>query len=225
MDIYTSEQEQVEAIKKWLKENGVPIVVGLMLGLGGISGWRYWQAHKEDRAEAASALFAQVTTAIRSEQTSRAGEIAKQVVTNYGDTTYAAFAALTLAKLAVQEQDLPSATQHLEWVLEHSKQESLRRIARMRMARVLLAAGKPGEAWAQLEKLPAADPSAALAELRGDVLLAQGSKDGAGQQYLKAYANAEPQEQHNESGALALKLGNLGIAPSGGAIAARQGAP
>ena len=43
MDIYASEEEQVQAIKKWGKENGPGIIAGLILGLGALFGWRYWQ--------------------------------------------------------------------------------------------------------------------------------------------------------------------------------------
>ncbi len=211
MDLYSSEQEQVEAIKKWLKENGTAIVVGLAIGIGGISGWRYWQAHKDGRAEAASALFAQAVAAAKSEQSGKAGQAAKQVLSEYGDTFYADFAALMLAKLAVEEQDLPSARQHLERVTV-SGDATLARLARMRLVRIHLAAGKPQQAWAEIEELPSSDHSAALAELRGDVLLAQGKTEEAGKQYLEAHAQAEPHEQQDESGTLALKLANLGLA-------------
>lgn len=213
MEGYLSEQEQVEAIKKWLKENGTAVIVGLVLGLGAISGWRYWQAHERARAEAASALFTQVMAASKSQQPAQAEKLARQVVGEYADTTYASFAALMLAKLAVEKQDLPAATQQLNWVLEHSDDAALKRLAHLRLARVLLAQGKHEEAWSQLATLPADSPSAAVAELRGDILLAQGRREEAGKQYLQAYAGGEPGERTNESSPLALKLDNLGITP------------
>lgn len=213
MDVYANEQEQVEAIKRWLKENGTAIIIGLALGIGAISGWRYWQSHQRERAEAASTLFTQVMAASRSQQPAQAEKLALQILGEYADTTYGTFAALMLAKLAVEKQDLTTATQQLSWVLEHSADVSMQRLARIRLARVLLAEGKHDEAWSQLERIPSGSPSAALAELRGDIMLAQGKKDEAGKQYLEAYANIEPGEQTNESGALALKLDSLGLTP------------
>ncbi|MCG3202287.1 MAG: hypothetical protein NFCOHLIN_02168 [Gammaproteobacteria bacterium] len=210
---YANEQEQVEAIKKWLRENGVPIIVGLALGIGAIGGWRYWQAQERARDELASALFTRVVTASRARQPAQAEKAAQQIISDYGGTTYAAFAALMLAKLAVEKQDLPMAIKHLNWVLEHSDDEGLQRLAKMRLARVALAQGKPEEAWAHVVGLAASPPSAALAELRGDILLAQGKRDQAGKQYLEAFANSEPDQQSDQTSSLALKLDSLGITP------------
>ncbi|MEZ5447140.1 MAG: tetratricopeptide repeat protein [Gammaproteobacteria bacterium] len=210
---YANEQEQVEAIKKWLRENGVPILVGLALGIGAIGGWRYWQAQERTRNELASALFTRAVTASRAQQPSQAEKAAQQIISDYGGTTYASFAALMLAKLAVEKQDLPAAIQHLSWVLEHSDDEGLKRLAKIRLARVALAQGKPEEAWAQLEPLAASPASAALAELRGDILLAQGKREEAGERYLEAFANSEPDHQSDETSSLAVKLDSLGITP------------
>jgi predicted negative regulator of RcsB-dependent stress response len=210
---YANEQEQVEAIKTWLRENGVPIIVGLALGISAIGGWRYWQAQERVRNEVASALFTRAVTASRTQQPAQAEKAAQQIIADYGGTTYASFAALMLAKLAVEKQDLPAAIQQLNWVLEHSDDEGLQRLAKIRLARVALAQGKPEEAWAHLEKIAASPPSAAVAELRGDVLLAQGKRDVAGKQYLEAFASSEPDQQSDETSALALKLDSLGLTP------------
>ena len=58
MENFDSEKEQLEQIKSWLKENGLSIVLGIVLGLGGVYGWRGWQAHKVDVAEEYSASLA-----------------------------------------------------------------------------------------------------------------------------------------------------------------------
>ena len=41
-----SEDEQVEAIKQWLKKNGPGIVAGIAIGLAAIGGWRWWQNYQ-----------------------------------------------------------------------------------------------------------------------------------------------------------------------------------
>jgi predicted negative regulator of RcsB-dependent stress response len=211
---YANEQEQVDEIKKWLRENGTAIVIGLILGISAISGWRYWQAKERTRAEAAAAIFSNVVAASKANQPAQAEKMAQQVISDFGNTTYAAYSALMLAKLAVEKQDLPAAIQQLSWVLDHSDDPALKRLAYIRLARVALAQGKPDEALRYLDKVPAmTTPSAAVAELRGDVLMAQGRREEAGKQYLEAFANVEPGEKSNEASALALKLDNLGITP------------
>ena len=50
-DTFDSEQEQIDAIKTWWKENGRVITVGLVLGLGGVFGWSTWQSYATAKAE------------------------------------------------------------------------------------------------------------------------------------------------------------------------------
>lgn len=215
MEGYVSEQEQVEAIKKWLKENGPPIALGLALGLGAIFGWRYWQAYQRGVAEAASAGFAEVVALVQRDKKGEAEKAAQTLVSERPRSTYAVFAALMLARLAVEKQDYATARQQFTWVIDNSRDEHLTALARTRRARVLLAEGKPQEAWASVQPLATGHTvSAALAELKGDILSAQGKVDEARREYLDAYARLEGAEA--EAGALALKLDNLGAAPTAG---------
>ncbi|MGU3844696.1 YfgM family protein, partial [Vibrio diabolicus] len=43
MELYDTEEQQVEAIKDWWKENGKAVIIGAVVGLGGLFGWRYYQ--------------------------------------------------------------------------------------------------------------------------------------------------------------------------------------
>ena len=42
MSEYQTDEEKVEAIRKWWRENGTAVVAGLVLGLAGLIGWQYW---------------------------------------------------------------------------------------------------------------------------------------------------------------------------------------
>lgn len=64
MDVYTTEEQQVEAIKKWWRDNGKAVVLGAVIGLGGLYGWRYYQAELETSREQASAQYTQVVNAL-----------------------------------------------------------------------------------------------------------------------------------------------------------------
>jgi predicted negative regulator of RcsB-dependent stress response len=39
---YETEEQQVDAIKKWWHENGTMLIVGAVVGLAGLWGWRYY---------------------------------------------------------------------------------------------------------------------------------------------------------------------------------------
>ena len=45
MDVYKTEEEQVEAIKKWWQENGKSIIAGVVIGITAIFGWRAYDSH------------------------------------------------------------------------------------------------------------------------------------------------------------------------------------
>ena len=45
-----TEEEQVEQLKKWWKENGLSIVGGVVVGLALVFGWRSWQHHQLERS-------------------------------------------------------------------------------------------------------------------------------------------------------------------------------
>ncbi|MCW8956189.1 MAG: tetratricopeptide repeat protein, partial [Gammaproteobacteria bacterium] len=59
---YETEEQQVEALKRWWKENGKLIITGLTLGLALVVGVRFYNQYVNERAEAASYLFDQVTS-------------------------------------------------------------------------------------------------------------------------------------------------------------------
>lgn len=221
MEGYVSEQEQVEAVKKWLRENGPAIAIGLILGLTVIFGWRGWQSHQRGLSEAASDRFAQMMVLVQRNQRDDAQKAALTLISEQPRSSYATFAALMLARLAVDKQDLATAKQQLTWVIDNSRRQELKALARVRLARVHLAEGKVAEAWALVEQAGGAEPTAAIAELRGDVLMAQGKIDEARRQYLDAYARADGAAV--ETSALALKLDDLGAAPpaAGGEQAAK----
>ena len=67
MEHYETEEQQVEAIKRFWKENGTAIIVGAVLGLGGLWGWRYYNDEQIAAKEQASAAFESQTAALLAE--------------------------------------------------------------------------------------------------------------------------------------------------------------
>jgi predicted negative regulator of RcsB-dependent stress response len=68
VEIYENEHDQVDAIKRFFAENGKALVVGVILGVGALVGWRYWNNHQADSARGASLAYENTVSAIRADQ-------------------------------------------------------------------------------------------------------------------------------------------------------------
>jgi predicted negative regulator of RcsB-dependent stress response len=208
MDPYSSDREQVEVLKTWWRKNGMPIIAGVGIGLGGLYAWRAWQTEAHANAEQASSRFEQLVTALAENKTGTLAGQAEQILDEHGGTVYASFATLALARLAVEAGDLEKAQEHLQWVLDHTRHVSLKRLAKLRLARVLLSAGKTDKASGLVEELKDGPESASYQELKGDVLRAQGRLPEARRAYDEAVKLAGGA---GESSSLQIKMDALGI--------------
>jgi predicted negative regulator of RcsB-dependent stress response len=195
VDEYLDEREQAEQLKQWFKENWLWMAAGIGLGLGGLYGWQGWNAYLDGKSRAAAERFTAMLQAFESQDPARGQELAGEITGQYGSTPYADQAVLVLARVAVEQGNLDEAATRLRQVMEQSKDKELALVARLRLARVQLAQGKHDEALATLDSTDATAVGAAVAELRGDVLLARGDEAAALEAYRKALAEgATPAE-------------------------------
>ncbi len=189
-----SEEEQVEALKNWFKENGTSLVVGIVLALGGVFGYQSWQNSIRQSGEEASALFQDLmetaviapTEQLDEERRSTGKFITDQLKSDYEDSTYAHFAAMLMGKLAVEAGDLEGAESELRWILKHDADESVAVIARQRLARVLLAQDRAEEALDLLEGVDAGAHTSSYEEVKGDIYLKLGREGEARGAYQRA---------------------------------------
>lgn len=182
MEVYNSEQEQVEALKAWWDKNGRSALTGLAVFLASVLGWQYWGEYRDGQAAGASAQY-QAMSELMNRDSAAAMEAGRAVIANYPDSIYAIMASLSMAKLAVAEKDLDSAAAHLRSAMEKSDQPEFAALARLRLARVEFAQNK---ADAALATLAAGEGGAASDELRGDILLSQGKRSDARAAYASA---------------------------------------
>ena len=63
MEIYSTEEQQAEAIKRFFRENGTALVIGVVLGLGGLYGWKAYNQNQVESAEAASDAYEKLVKA------------------------------------------------------------------------------------------------------------------------------------------------------------------
>lgn len=208
MDAYSSETQQIEEIKKWWRENGLSVVLGLTLGVSGIFGWRYWQDVKIEQAEAASVLYSDMIAAIVNENSTAARDYADRILADYRNTTYGVFALLALARLAVVDDDLETAETHLRQALKQNKDDSFSHVIRMRLIRILISRDKLGEASSLINRQETGEFASGYDELMGDVSALQGDTESARDSYQQAINKGR--SAGRDISTLELKLNNIG---------------
>ncbi|MFB2828744.1 YfgM family protein [Aeromonas jandaei] len=205
MEVYTTEEQQVEVIKEWWKENGTSVIAGTVIGLVGLFGWRYYNQYQQQTMEASSHAYNQVITHLAKGDAAGFEQAEQFVSANKGDS-YGELAALQLAAAAVKVGKLDLAAEQLTQVAT-SGDESIRPIAALRLARVLNDQGKADDALAQLGKINSDAFKAQVAEVRGDILQKQGKIEEARDAY-QAAADAGGLQGSQE---LKLKMDDLAL--------------
>ena len=190
MSEHLTEAEQVEALKKWWKENGTAIIIGIVVGLGAVIGVRYWFSYQETRGVNASNLYDKFTAAVGKKDVALVETLSNEMRDKFKGTSYAALTAMQLAKQDVDANKLPEAEKNLRWALANPGHKVIGLIARQRLAEVLYAEGKLDDALTLLDKVkdPTFDPRFAL--IRGDILRKQGKSEQAREAYQLALTDS-----------------------------------
>ena len=95
MNEYETEEQQVEALKRWWKENGTSLLVGLLVGVSGLFGWRYYVDQTHYHAVQASDLYMQVMqSAALNTVDDKTIDINNRLINEFSDTPYAALSSL-----------------------------------------------------------------------------------------------------------------------------------
>ena len=181
-----SEAEQWQRAKDWLRANGLWIVAGIAIGAGGLGGWRWYQERRNTQAETASARYEELVDAFSRRDNVRGTTLLEELNREYAWTPYASLGTLIAARVQVEANELDKAAAGLKSVMDNAKDDELKMVARLRLARVQSALGKNDEALATLKIDDPGEFAPRLADTRGDVLLAKGDRDGALREYLAA---------------------------------------
>jgi predicted negative regulator of RcsB-dependent stress response len=207
VDVYNSEEQQVEAIKSWWQENGKSIIAGVVIGFVGLFGWRFYNNHVKEQSEIAAAEYQQVMQQLAA-QHEKSFELVTKFIANHGSDTYGDLASLQLSAEAVKANKLDLAAEQLRRVAEHSSDEEFKPVAGVRLARVLLAMKKPAEALKTLDAVTAEQYKAVVAEVRGDALRASAQPAKA----REAYTIALQASKNGVNPVLQMKLDDLAVA-------------
>ncbi len=211
MDVTRTEEEQLEALKEWWKQNGTSIIVGLAIGISAVFGWRGWQSWQADQATEASDLYATLIVEVREQNRDKARAAANQILADYSKTGYVSFAALLLAKLDIEENKLDDAIKHLQLALDKAKSEEFEHLARIRLARAQLANQQPAEALKTLDVSNKGKFVATYQELTGDIYIVMNKPNEARESYLLAQSELNDPSGSNNA-FLQMKIDNINLA-------------
>lgn len=204
------EQEQLAVIKDWWKQYGNLVVLALVvaaLTVSALYGWRYY---RQQQSLAAVTLYQQLGQAEGANDAKRVRDIAAQIIEKYASTPYAGMAALAGARASFGAGDLAAAKTQLQWAIDHARDDEMRDVARLRLAGVLLDEKNYAEALKLAEAKPVETFSSLYADMKGDILVAQGKLAEARGAYQQALDKSEPQSQYRTL--VQLKLDALGDA-------------
>lgn len=168
------EQEQLDELKTWWKMHGnlvTTLVTAAAVAVLAWQGWNWWQRSQSVQA---SGLYGGLQLAVAQKDPKRARELAGELIDKYSGTAYAGMAALLSARVQLESGDVKTARAQLGWAVENAKDDSLRDLARLRLATALL----DEKAYDEGLKLLAVDPAEPFAprfsEMKGDIFAAQG---------------------------------------------------
>ena len=202
---YSIEEEQeINQLKEWWKENGKTIIVAFILGVGGMFGWRYWQAHQAEQIAQASAQYDALINSVQQDEQAKKANIEQFVQAN-SKTAYAVFALLDEAKKATEKQDFAAAEANLNQALTQSQDEVLTSIIALRLSAVQFQLGQLDNALTTLNQVKGESFNARKAILTGDIQVAKGDKVEAKNSFEQAQQSGSQLEQQMAK----MKLNNL----------------
>ncbi|HSN16977.1 MAG TPA: tetratricopeptide repeat protein [Gammaproteobacteria bacterium] len=207
MDEYLSDIERLEMAKKWWKDNYKSILLGALIAVVVVGGWRYWQYRVQSRSAAASGMFASLLQSMKAHDDAAALKTGNAIMDQYPDTAYAAQAALALAQVQVTAGKLPEGEKMLQWAMDHAKDDGLKTLAQLRLARVQLAAGDAKTALATLGNDDPQGFAPLFDAVRGDADVKLGDTAAARAAYQKALDGWT--DQLGDKSLLKMKLDSL----------------
>jgi predicted negative regulator of RcsB-dependent stress response len=181
-----TDQQQAEQVKSWIRQNGIFLVAGIVLGLGGLFGFNQWRHYQERKAEAASASYETFVQAVRSKQTEQAEAGIAELTAEFGSTPYADQGRFAMARLYLDQGKPDLAADALRKVVSTGVVPEFRNIARLRLARVLIFQEKYDEALKTLVDPGSKAYSPSFHDVRGDVYYAMGKLPEARSEYEQA---------------------------------------
>ena len=190
MALDLEEQDQLDALKSWWKTNGNKVLIIAGLVIAGVVGYQGWKQYQAKQSAEASARFMELgdasPTDVKTIQSISAG-----IIDQYSSTPYAARAALLAAKANYAAKDIDSAVSQTEWAYKNATEQSVKSLAQLQLAALKFEQKKYDDALKLINEKHEASFDALFADLKGDILVAQGNKTEAKVAYEDAVKKFE----------------------------------
>jgi len=197
MDYLKTDEEQGEALKRWLAQNGLGLIVAIGVGVGSVLGYQQWHQHQiNQQSDAAgryqglielSAInFANPETASDYERLLTVADGLRQ---SHAGSNYAALGAGIVAAQAVERGDFDLAVSQLTYAETELELPELKAITSLRLARLELELGEGDSALSRVQSMSTEFFQGSRSELEGDILVAIDQPHKAREAYLKAQAS------------------------------------
>lgn len=187
MEIYQTEEQQVEAIKSYWQQNGNTIIAGIALGFAGFIGFNLYQDNKFEEELLVSDSYQ--TLIEQSGKDAKAFTAnGEKFISENGNNSYVSLTALALAKESATHKDWPQVQKQLTTAIESAPTDGIKAIASLRLARVQVQLEQYSDALATLNNNLPESFTAAIEEIKGDAYLQQGKNDLARSAYQAAIA-------------------------------------
>jgi len=185
VDIHQTEEQQVEAIKKFWADNGNSIIAGLALGLAGFVGFNWFKEHKLEQEIATADAYESVIELAGKDDGAFTSKGEAFISENAG-SSYSTFTALALAKDAADKKDWEATAKHLNAAISNASDNGIKAIATLRLARVQVQLEQFDKALATLSATLPESFKAQVEEVKGDTYLKQGKPELARNAYQAA---------------------------------------
>ena len=112
MDVLTDDHEREEVVKKWWHEYWKPIALGVVIALGGLIGFRQYQAYELGKSQEQALAVYQLQEKLNAQGLDAISDAQKFIAEN--DNVYGALVALDVATLQMTEDKFTDAAATLE---------------------------------------------------------------------------------------------------------------